>query len=209
MNFAPQQTILSVAVKNSSEPQKTVPLQIESSFHLLVHWWIALFPVQQMKLIHVKMDSSVTETSFTLDLPQENPQQTEITITSLNSIETLFMHSIEGLIKEPHGCFEQVGCSLCAWLIDIIHSVSHVTCNQPFKLSFRVCNSRYQSTAILWSTRRRFLSFRESACKPFPYSLWHSGIPHNCRLSYQTSHPAWSLGICKRSTSSRWNMAVK
>ena len=57
-----------------------------------------------MKLIHI----TNSNTSFTINLPQENPEQTEVTITSLNSINSLLMHSIEGLIKEPHGCFEQV-----------------------------------------------------------------------------------------------------
>ena len=99
-------------------------MQIESSMSITNNLILALFPIQEMQLIHIQGKEELISYNLTMQLPQEHPEYTELSITSLNRIESLFMYSLDGLIREPHGCFEQVLLSLFVMICRLhLHSI--------------------------------------------------------------------------------------
>ena len=99
-------------------------MQIESSMSITNNLILALFPIQEMQLIHIQGKKELITYNLTIQLPQEHPEYTELSITSLNRIESLFMYSLDGLIREPHGCFEQVLLSLFVLICRLhLHSI--------------------------------------------------------------------------------------
>ena len=101
-------------------------MQIESSKIISSILIIALFPIQEMQLIHIQGKEELITYNLTIQLPQDHPEYTELSIISLNRIESLFMYSLDGLIREPHGCFEQV--FLSTFIIINRHHLHSILC---------------------------------------------------------------------------------